>query len=219
VSTDQGGPRGPFQPDRSRARPREGQSLAPPDGPPRDRLARSPGPDTAGRIARPSAGSGSYLEPDAGPGCRAFPPPGGLGPIGAQGNPDRPLNLGFTSRTKCLRVNRGGVRSTPLRDSRYPTTILPPLTHSYQWDSARRGTGFVRLLGVAETRPKPVRNGREGPEKVRLPRLALGSHRPLLFRAPVTAAGLGRPHSSGNPALRRPARKIASERARMVGAS
>jgi hypothetical protein len=48
----------------------------------------APGPSAAGRIARPSAGSGSHLGANAGPGCRgAFPPPGALGPIGRAGGP------------------------------------------------------------------------------------------------------------------------------------
>src|SRR4029077_6796992 len=66
------------------ARPR-GKALAPRDSPPPDRPAQTPRPVDAGRIARPSAGSGSHLPRTRDRGV-GFPPTGGsMGPIAAGG--------------------------------------------------------------------------------------------------------------------------------------
>jgi len=62
-------------------------------------------------------------------------------------------------------------------------------------------------LGTAETRPKPLRNGRESTENGRGAYRAFGSRRatPSQWRT-SRGTGVERPHSSGIPALRSPAK-------------
>jgi hypothetical protein len=142
-----------LQPDPPPAPAREEQSPRSRPSSPPDRPARSPRPSTAPRITSPSAGSGSHLARtrDRGRG-RGLPPPGALGPIGRAGGPGQTLIMPLYNEVNGLgEIHR-----------RVPIGAFSP-----EWLRPRRREGLREVSGVAETRPKPLRNGRESREKGR----------------------------------------------------
>jgi hypothetical protein len=140
---------------------------------------------------------------------------------------------GCPFREPCRRLGAGGVPPTgglgshrPRRGTR--TDLNPAILQQHQRlrenlpcapiGTFGPGAQPVRSTGVVPSsggRGNSPENPSEMVEKVSHSRL-IG---PSPFDPGLTDAGEGRPHSSGIPALRRPARKLASERARMVGAS
>jgi len=121
-----------------------------------------------------------------------FPPPGGHGTQVAGGSLVE-IKGGFSKEDQQLRGN--------LPDG------LPRKPEGF-CGLGRPGLGSVRLSAPAETRPKPLRNGPENPDKGAG---ATPVGRRSVPRGEVSgSAGLGagaeRPHSSGIPALRSPAK-------------
>ena len=103
-----------------------------------------------GRIASPSAGFGSHLA-GAGTGGRGdFPPPGGLGPKGHAGGPRQTLIRAFHSEINALSEICLACPIPAPRGAIGSGWLWPP-----------RRERIVSGKGGAETRRKPLRNGRQ----------------------------------------------------------